>query len=165
MTAPADEIDRLLGPFAETVRPLRDARPAVVTHAQGSYDALFAPHDPRGVSIEHRHAIALRIATLADAPTLAEHHRSALPANLADAITSPTVTVDDPVLAALLTHTDLLTTHPADATRDDLAALHAAGLDTTDIVTAAQLIAFANFQLRVAAGLALLGADPDEKGP
>ena len=64
------------------------------------------------------------------------------------------------MLAALLAHTDLLTTRPAEATRDDLAALHAAGLDTTDVVTAAQLVAFVNFQLRVAAGLALLG----EKG-
>ena len=160
MTAPADEIDRLLGPTAEAVRPLRDARPGAVTHAQGSYEALFAPHDPRGVSVEHRHAIALRIATLTDAPALAQRHRSALPGDLAEAVTAPGGTVDDPVLAALLAHTDLLTTRPAEATRDDLAALHAAGLDTTDVVTAAQLIAFLNFQLRVAAGLALLG----EKG-
>lgn len=164
MTAPTDEIDRLLGPTAEVVRPLRDTRAAVVTHAQGSYDALFAPDDPGGVSIEHRHAIALRIATLADAATLAERHRSALPDDLVDAITRPTATVDDPVLAALLVHTDLLTEHPAEATRDDLAALHAVGLDTTDIVVAAQLIAFVNFQLRVAAGLALLGVRRDEEG-
>jgi uncharacterized protein YciW len=68
------------------------------------------------------------------------------------------------VLAALLVHTDLLTEHPAEATRDDLAALHAVGLDTTDIVTAAQLIAFVNFQLRVAAGLALLGTHRDQEG-
>lgn len=164
MTGPVDEIDRLLGPAAEAVRPLRDARPAVVTHAQGSYDALFAPHDPRGVSTAHRHAIALRIATLADAPALAEHHRSALPHHLVDAVTSPAVTVEDPVLVALLAHTDLVTTRPAEATRDDLAALQAAGLDPTDIVTAAQLIAFVHFQLRVAAGLALLGADQDVQG-
>jgi uncharacterized protein YciW len=147
MTAPADEIDFLLGPAAEAVRPLREARPAVVAHAQGSYDALFDPLDPGGLGVAHRHAIALRIAELAEQPALAERHRAALPEPPDPA---------DPVLAALLAHTDLLTTRPADATRADLAALHAAGLDTTDIVTASQLIAFVNFQLRVAAGLGLL---------
>jgi uncharacterized protein YciW len=156
MTAPADEIDALLGPAADAVRALRAARPAAVTHAQGSYDALFAPADPRGVSVEHRHAIALRIAVLADARALAERHRAALPAALAETVAAPEPDVADPVLAALLTHADLLTTRPAAATPKDLAALRAVGLDATDVVVASQLIAFVNFQLRVAAGLALL---------
>jgi uncharacterized protein YciW len=154
-TDPVDEIDRLLGPAAAAARPLRDARPAAVTHAQGAFDALFDPPDPRGVAIAHRHAIALRVAVLAEQPALADRHRAELPTALADAVAGGTAT-GDAVLDALLAHTDLLTSRPADATREDLAALRAAGLDTTDIVTASQLIAFVNFQLRVAAGLELL---------
>lgn len=61
------------------------------------------------------------------------------------------------MLAALLAHTDLLSLRPTEATPAALAALADVGLDTTDIVTAAQLIGFVHFQLRVAAGLALIG--------
>ncbi|GAA1279003.1 CMD domain protein [Pseudonocardia aurantiaca] len=154
-TSPTDEIDRLLGTNAAAVRPMREARPAAVNHAQGAYDALFDPPDPRGVSVAHRHAIALRVAALAEQPALADRHRAELPTALAGAAENAEAT-GDPVLDALLTHTDLLTTRPAEATREDLAALRAFGLDTTDIVTASQLIAFVNFQLRAAAGLELL---------
>lgn len=122
-------------------------RPAVVTHTQGAYEALFSPADPRGVSVGHRHAIALRIATLNEQPELAAHHRP-----------SASTEVDDPVLAALLAHAELLTTKPAAATPADLQALRDVGLDETDIVTASQLIGFVNYQLRSFAALALLGA-------
>ena len=51
---------------------------------------------------------------------------------------------------------DLVTRQPAQATRDDIAALKGAGLDDRDVVTLAGLIAFINYQILVVAGLSML---------
>lgn len=62
-------------------------------------------------------------------------------------------------LAAALEHAHLLVLHPRDARRDHLGLLLAAGWSTTGIVTLSQLVAFLTFQLRVAEGLRVIGAD------
>jgi uncharacterized protein YciW len=66
------------------------------------------------------------------------------------------VGADDPRLAAIVRHVDLVTLTPGRATRDDIDALRDAGLNEDDIVTLSGIIAFVNYQARVAAGLRML---------
>ena len=60
-------------------------------------------------------------------------------------------------LRAIVRHVDLVTLAPREASRADIAALAAVGLSEPDIVRLAELIAFVNYQVRVIAGLRLLG--------
>jgi CMD domain protein len=59
-------------------------------------------------------------------------------------------------LTAALAHAHLLVFHPRDARAQDLQALLDAGWAVDDIVTLSQLVSFLAYQLRVAAGLAIL---------
>jgi CMD domain protein len=61
-------------------------------------------------------------------------------------------------LAAAFDHMHLLVYHPRDAAPPALQALLDAGWSTTDIVTLSQIAAFLSFQIRVVAGLRVLGA-------
>jgi CMD domain protein len=61
-------------------------------------------------------------------------------------------------LAAALEHAHLLVFRPRDAAATDMKALLNAGWSETGIVTFSQLVAFLSFQLRVVAGLRVLGA-------
>lgn len=62
-----------------------------------------------------------------------------------------------PRLAAAFEHMHLLLFHPRDAAPAALQALLDAGWSTTGIVTLSQLAAFLSFQIRVVAGLRVLG--------
>jgi CMD domain protein len=61
-------------------------------------------------------------------------------------------------LAAALEHAHLLVFRPRDAAAADMKTLLAAGWSNTGIVTLSQLVAFMSFQVRVVAGLRVLGA-------
>ena len=61
-------------------------------------------------------------------------------------------------LSAALDHAHMLVFHPRDADPAALQCLLDAGLSTTEIVTLSQIVAFLSFQIRVVAGLAVLGA-------
>ena len=63
--------------------------------------------------------------------------------------------------SAIKRHADLLALKPVEARPDHLQALAHAGLGATAIVTLSQVIAFVSFQVRVQAGLQLLGAAPE----
>jgi uncharacterized protein YciW len=58
---------------------------------------------------------------------------------------------------ALLAHAERLTIAPDKVTDADLAALHAAGLSTQDVIALSQLVAYVAYEARVAAGLRALG--------
>ena len=78
-----DIIDRLAG--IEPGSPLdlvRAERPAARDNAQESHLALFAPADPRGVSVLERHAVAVFVTTLhgAGSSGVADHYVSELTA-------------------------------------------------------------------------------------
>lgn len=60
-------------------------------------------------------------------------------------------------LTAAFEHAHLLVFRPREASAESLAALGRAGWSSTGIVTLSQLVAFLSFQVRVAAGLRLLG--------
>ncbi|MVU83511.1 hypothetical protein GPX89_40525 [Nocardia sp. ET3-3] len=144
-----DVIAAVLGEGAEAVRALRETRPAVVAHTQGVYDALLDGPATEAIGRERVIAAAVAVAELAGAPALATHYASlgTVPAE------------GDPVLAAILRHAARVTTAPASITRADIDALAAVGLSERDIVTVAQLIGFVHFQVRLLAGLELIGAE------
>ena len=135
-----DLLDDLLGP---RVAALRAARPDFVRYTQSSYDAMVAPPEPEGLTASERVLAARRTAELSGHAALAAHYR-ALPAT------------PGPRDDAILRHAALLATSPGKATRADIEALTAAGLSATEVVTLSQIVAFVAYQVRVAAGLALL---------
>ncbi len=139
-----DLLDSLLGP---RVAALRAARPDFVRYTQGSHDVMVAPPHPEGLTASERALAARRTAELSGHPTLAAHYAT-LPAT------------PGPRDAAILRHADLLATRPGEATQADIAALTEAGLSPTEIVTLSQVVAFVAYQVRVAAGLALLAGEP-----
>lgn len=147
-SGPDDVIDAVLGEHAAGVRELRQARPAVVEHTQGVYDALFDGPAADSVGRERLIAAAVAVAELAGAPELAAHYAGL----------GTTPAEGDPVLAAILRHAARVTSAPAAVTRADIDALTAAGLCERDVVTVAQLIGYVHYQVRLLAGLSLIGA-------
>jgi CMD domain protein len=73
----ADIIDELAGIEDDAgMKALCDQRPEARLNAQKSYEALFQPADPGGVSLQERHAIAVFVAGLhRDAAALAHFRR------------------------------------------------------------------------------------------
>jgi uncharacterized protein YciW len=138
-----DLLDDLLGP---RVAGLRAARPDFVRYTQGSYDAMVVPPHPTGLTASERATAARRTAELSGHQALAALY-AALPAT------------PGPRDAAILRHAELLAMTPCHATKADIEALHTAGLSPTEIVTLSQIVAFVAYQVRVAAGLALLGEE------
>jgi alkylhydroperoxidase domain protein/CMD domain protein len=161
----ADVISTLAGVAPESpLAALRAQRPEATEHAQGSYEALFDPAESTGLTPCERFAVALRVSTIHAATEAAGNYRDRLvatgciPEVVAAAEAPSGSTADIPArLQAILAHADLLGSHPVDASPDSLQALADAGLSTAEIVTLSQIIAFLSFQVRVIAGLRLLG--------
>ncbi|MFJ2833842.1 MULTISPECIES: hypothetical protein [Nocardia] len=154
MSAATDVIDAVLGTEAAArVAVVRRSRPAVVEHTQGVHDALF--EGPAGLAFGPRRlaAIAAHVATLAEATELAAYY-----AGRAGSAGNEPDSAGDTVLAAALRHAARLTTAPATSTRAHIDVLLAAGLSETDVVTVSQLVGFVNYQVRLLAGLELIGA-------
>ena len=74
-----DVIDTLVGIApGSPLDELRARRPESRTHAQGSYDALFAPADVSHASIPERAAIATFVASLHRQESAVAHYRARL---------------------------------------------------------------------------------------
>ena len=75
--AVADIIDALAGIEHDIrLKALRDQRAEARLNAQKSYEALFEPADPVGVSLQERYAVAVFVSGLhRDAPALAHYRR------------------------------------------------------------------------------------------
>lgn len=162
----SDIIDELAGiDPGSPLHQLRGQRSEVARYAQGSYLALLEPEDPAGVSRSERESIALRVALLSSNQALADHHHARLRQLGADDETIAAIErfPDGPALsdrqAAILRHTDLLTSDPGGASRQAIDDLRTQGLGARDIVTISQLIAFLSFQVRVLAGLRLFAEE------
>jgi uncharacterized protein YciW len=152
-SGPADVIETIIGvaPGSALAR-LRAERPEMMHHTQGSHDALMTPAEPGGLSPGERALIASRVAELAGHAGLAEHYRGLVNRRGAELAPSPR-------LALILDHVARVTTAPGSATKAHLDALRGAGLAAKDIVTLSQIIAFVSYQVRLAAGLALLAQE------
>ena len=124
---------------------------------QATQEAVLNPREAGGITAAERMALACRMARLSGEEPLAAHYESAVPPTSSPLADPAYEGGGDARLAAILRHVDLVTQSPKDATRDDIDALRRAGLAEADIVRLAELIAFINFQIRVAAGLRLLG--------
>lgn len=139
-------------------------RAEIMGLSQASHDAVLLPRDPGGLSHAERAALTARMAGWNDDPALVAHYRELLlqagetPVLSAIAAgkpgSGPSV---EPRLAAIIRHADLLTRETRNATKGDIAALVAVGVAEADIVRLAELAAFVNYQVRVIAGLRLLG--------
>ncbi|MBN9045250.1 MAG: hypothetical protein J0H18_06210 [Rhizobiales bacterium] len=143
-------------PLAEAI----EKRAEIFRLSQAAHDAVLLPRNPGGLSHGLRAALAARMARLNRNPALARHYdtlvtRADEPATalLAD----PQTQADDRRIAEIVRHADRLTVAPREATRAHVDALREVGVCDADIVRLAELAAFVNYQVRVIAGLTLLG--------
>ena len=139
-----------------------EGRADIMALTQATHDAVLKPRVAGGITAAERAAFACRMARLNGNTALAAHYEQLMPPGNHDSVISriadPASAGDgDPRLAALIRHVDLVTQAPKDASRHDITALVAAGVAPADIVRLAELIAFVNYQIRVVAGLRLLG--------
>jgi len=142
----------LLAAFTGPV-PARSERPEIMRHSQGSHDVLLSPADPGGLTLAERAWIAQRVASLSGYPGLAAHYQAMLDQH------GP-IDASSPREAAIAGHVTRVTTAPGSATRAHIQALRDIGLSERDIVALTQIVAFVSYQVRAAAGLALLAKDP-----
>jgi len=136
-------------------------RAEIVKLSEAAHDAVLVPREPGGLSHALRAALAARMARHLGDPAAASHYDFYV-THQGDAETAPLTQpgshADDPRTEAIVCHVDLLTLSPRDATRGSIEALRAAGVEEADIVRLSELAAFVNYQLRVVAGLRLLGS-------
>ncbi|MEZ4614004.1 MAG: hypothetical protein R2867_00620 [Caldilineaceae bacterium] len=164
----ADLINQLLGITADSpLAEVRNRRPEVVAHSQGSYAAIFQPADPVDLAVVDRHLAGLRVAVLTPSPLLIAHHvQRATELGVAreriDAVQAvPLGPSVDARTQAIMAHVDRLTLEPVTADASHVTALAAAGLSVRAIVALSQLIAFTSYQARVLVALQLLdGVQP-----
>lgn len=163
--SPADDlIDRIVGIQAgDALHAVRHQRHKVAAATQGSYDALFDPA-LAGVSLTDRLLVALYACALTPAPELAEHYRTRLNEQGADADLIAAVENDkidgvpDTALRTILAFTRTLILDPVKGDKAALETLPAAGVSTPDVVAIAQLIAFLSYQVRLVASLKAMAA-------
>lgn len=137
-------------------------RADIMALTQATAEAIVHPRVAGGISPAERAAFACRMARLNGEQTLAEQYAHLIPHASDDTtigqIVDPSFSGGgDARLTALIRHVDLVTQSPKDATRENITALKDAGIAEADIVRLAEIIAFINYQVRVIAGLRLLG--------
>lgn len=132
------------------------ARAEILRLSQASHDAVLIPKEPGGLGHGLRAALAARMARQNAQPALAAHYNALMHASGEMQAPEP-APAERTRVAAIVAHSDLLTLRPREATRQDIAALTAAGVSEPDIVRLAELAAFVNYQARVIAGLQALG--------
>lgn len=149
------------GPLAEALA----VRHKLMDLTQASYEAALLPGDAGQVPVTIRAALACRMARICQQAGLTQHYADLVTAYGSDAdpfqIAEPgnQPPASETRLAAMVTYVDLVTQRPRDATKEDIQALSEAGIEESDIVRLAGLVAFVNYQLRVAAVLSVMGKD------
>lgn len=138
-------------------------RSDILTMTEQAHDAALKPAISGGFSHGERAALSCRMARLSGETDLAAHFMELMTAAGVSAdvqrFSDPDFKHDpDPRLAAILRHTDLVTTRPSEATAEDIEALATAGVDEDDIVRLSELAAFVSYQIRLTVGLRLLAA-------
>lgn len=122
---------------------------------QAAEDAVLRPREPGAWPHPLRAALAARIAALNGEPTMAEYF--AAEAGEHAALADPAQRGTGPVLPVVLAFMDRVAADTRNVTAQDVAGLQAAGVADADIVRLAELNAFLAYQIRVIAGLRLMG--------
>ncbi|MDN5600730.1 MAG: peroxidase-related enzyme [Brachybacterium sp.] len=154
LAAPADTqllLDALLADAPEGRDALEVLRPEVLAHTRAAYGALY--REPQALPIPVLHALAAVTADWQGSGPLAEWHRAQ---GASAALTVADPLTEEPALAALRDHVDLLSISPALVTQADQEHLAAAGHDPRTAVLISQLVAFESYLQRLVAGLAAL---------
>lgn len=152
VSAPADAqqlVDALLAGAPEGRAALDVLRPEVLVHTRAAYDALY--REPQALSIPVLHALAAVTADWQGSGPLAQWHRAQ---GAHSALTAADPLAEEPALAALRDHVDLLSLSPALVTQADQERLTAAGHEPRVAVLISQLVAFESYLQRLVAGLA-----------
>lgn len=133
-------------------------RSNIIELTEKSHAAALKPEPSGGLTHSQRAALACRMARLNQEVELAYHYESMVE-TVDVSIADPRFDgADNPRLKTIIRHTDLVTRSPKDAGEDYIRALESAGIPVEDIVRLSELIAFVNYQVRVAAGLRLMAA-------
>ena len=133
-----------------------ERRADIMAMTQTAEDAVLRPNDPGAWPHDLRLALAVRIARLNSADTLASAYQEKLGNSPYADIADPTRDNAHAELAACLRFTDQVATRPSTITAADIEILQDAGIADADIVRLTELNAFLAYQIRLAAGLALL---------
>lgn len=155
-----DAVDQAAGLSPDdTLFSARRFRPEFVEGAELCRLSVLQPDNNQGLDADLRLALALRIAALNADSALVEQYRAQLdaltPAPELLALAAGETPHTEP-LATLARHADKITLTPSEAVESDITRLTAVGLSTPQIVALSELIAFVNFQSKVATGLRLM---------
>lgn len=155
-----DAMDKAAGLSTDdAVFSARRFRPEFVNGAELCRLSVLQPASDQGFAPSLRLALAHRMAALnADQTLIAEYWTQLADLDPADeilALARGATDLDEP-LGTIARHVDLVTLTPVKAEASDVAKLAEAGLNNPQIVALSELIAFVNFQTRVATGLRLM---------
>jgi CMD domain protein len=163
-SAATDAVDAIVGLTQhDPLYAIRHARQKVVHATQGSYELFFDPASG-GLTIQERLLVAWHASLLSRSAALAGHYRNkladhAVHAEVVAAIEDGRVDGLPPSrLRAMLVFTQTLILKPVEGDKAALERLRDAGMETADIVTLAQLVAFLSYQIRLVAGLSAMKA-------
>ncbi|MBA3378421.1 MAG: CMD domain protein [Chloroflexia bacterium] len=161
-----DVVNAILGIDDDSpIAHLRNQKPDLVREVQEYYQSLFEPvaSSVAALPVVDRYMVAVRVASHTGSTAVAEWYaRLAADAGASPDAIGQAREVDERAtgatpLGAALRHTDLLTTRPSDARKEDLQDLKKAGFSPAAIVSLSQTIAFVSYQLRLVAGLRAFG--------
>lgn len=162
MSGRDDVVARMAGPLPAAVEAAIGQRANIFDMTEAVHDAALTPKDPGGLSHALRAALAERVSRINADETFAAHYRGLLDAAGADETLIAIAELGEGRLerglAAMVDYTDRASRAPREMTADDISALQEAGVADADIVRLAELNAFLAYQLRVVAGLRLMGA-------
>ncbi|MER8499363.1 hypothetical protein [Mesorhizobium sp. M1142] len=137
----------------------RRFRPEFVEGAEECRLSVLQPANDQGLAPNLRVALARRMAALNADPVLMAEYDVQLaqldPTEQLLAVAQRETDLEEP-LATIARHVDMITLTPKKAEAGHIALLAQAGLNNPQIVALSELIAFVNFQTRVATGLRLL---------
>ncbi len=158
--APPDILDQMAGITGSSpLYGVRRQRPDYVKGANTCRASVLSPSDDHGLPPALRLALALRMARLIGVESHIQHYQQYVIATPYQTLAAGQTPPDaSRFLLAILAHCDNVTQSPASSQRQAISHLQQSGLTSPQIVALSELIAFINYESRVAAGLGLLRA-------
>lgn len=155
-----DAMDKAAGLSPEdALFATRRFRPEFVQGAEECRLSVLSPANDQGLASNLRVSLARRMAALNADPVLMAEYDVQLaqlgPTEQLLALARGETDLEEP-LATIARHVDLITLTPKKAEATHIVLLAQAGLNNPQIVALSELIAFVNFQTRVATGLRLM---------